>query len=289
MTLQEKKQTMTNPSYFDRKKQLVSVFNDTLQRIGSSQELQAAVSQSIASQQYIGDADKIELPAPFYTEKARVVVSRLRSFEAAARYPGQKVTVLNFASSTSPGGGVENGASAQEECLCRVSTLYPCLKAQAAWEKFYGPHRAAPNPLHNDDLIYTQGVVVLKDDDYHPLPAPFRVDVITCAAPNLRDIPSNRYNWHDGDAVHISPEKLLELHLKRARKILSAAAANGAEALILGAFGCGAFRNDPTVVATAYQQVLPQFLNHFKTIEFAVYCRPGDSRNYDAFTKIRNV
>ena len=280
---------MTNLSYFDRKRQLVSVFNDTLQRIGSSQELQAAVSQSIASQQYIGDADKIELPAPSYTEKARVVVSRLRSFEAAARYPGQKVAVLNFASSTSPGGGVENGASAQEECLCRVSTLYPCLKAQAAREKFYGPHRAAPNPLHNDDIIYTQDVVVLKDDDYNVLSSPFRVDVITCAAPNLRESPSNRYNRHDGDAVHISPEKLLELHLKRARKILSAAAANGAEVLILGAFGCGAFRNDPEVVAAAYHQVLPQFLNHFKTIEFAVYCRPGDNRNYDAFTIIRNV
>ena len=280
---------MTNPSYFDRKRQLVSVFNDTLQRIGSSQELQTAVNQSIASQQYIGDADKIDLPAPSYTEKALVVVSRLRSFEAAARYPGQKVAVLNFASSTSPGGGVVTGASAQEESLCRVSTLYPCLKTQAAWEKFYGPHRAAPNPLHNDDIIYTQGVVVLKDDDYHPLPAPFRVDVITCAAPNLRDTPSNRYNRNDGDAVHITPEKLLELHLKRARKILSVAAANGAEVLILGAFGCGAFRNDPTVVATAYQQVLPQFLNHFKTIEFAVYCSPRDQRNYDAFTIIRNV
>ena len=280
---------MTTPSYFDRKRQLVSVFNDTLQWIGSSQELQAAVSQSIASQQYIGDADKIELPPPSYTEKARVVVSRLRSFEAAARYPGQKVAVLNFASATSPGGGVETGASAQEECLCRVSTLYPCLKAQAAREKFYGPHRTAPNPLHNDDIIYTKDVVVLKDDDYRPLSAPFRVDVITCAAPNLRERPSNRYNRNDGNAVHISPQKLLELHLKRARKILSAAAANGAEVLILGAFGCGAFRNDPEVVAAAYHQVLPQFLNHFKTIEFAVYCRPGDNRNYDAFTIIRNV
>ena len=280
---------MTNPSYFDRKRQLVSVFNDTLQQISSRQELQTAVSQSIASQQYIGDADKIDLPAPSYTEKAQVVVSRLRSFEAAARYPGQKVTVLNFASSTSPGGGVVTGASAQEECLCRVSTLYPCLKTQAACDKFYGPHRAAPNPLHNDDLIYTQGVVVLKDDDYNVLPSPFRVDVITCAAPNLRESPSNRYNRNDGEAVHIGSEKLLELHLKRARKILSAAAANGAEVLILGAFGCGAFRNDPTVVATAYQQALPQFLNHFKTIEFAVYCSPRDQRNYDAFTIIRNV
>ena len=280
---------MTNLSYFDRKKQLVAVFNDTLQRIGSSMELQTAVNQSIASQQYIGDADKIDLPAAPYTEKAQVVVSRLRSFEAAAKYPGQKVAVLNFASSTSPGGGVETGASAQEECLCRVSTLYPCLKTKTAWDKFYGPHRAAPNPLHNDDIIYTKDVVVLKDDDYHPLATPFSVDVITCAAPNLRDIPSNRYNRHDGEAAHIRPEKLLELHLNRACKILSAAAANGSEVLILGAFGCGAFRNDPAVVAAAYQQVLPQFLNHFKTVEFAVYCSPRDQRNYEAFTVIRDI
>jgi uncharacterized protein (TIGR02452 family) len=280
---------MTTPSYIDRKRQLVAVFNDTLQQISSRQELQTAVNQSITSQQYISDADRIDIPAPSYAEKAQVVVSRLRSFEAAARYPGQKVAVLNFASATSPGGGVATGASAQEECLCRVSTLYPCLKTQAACDKFYGPHRAAPNPLHNDDIIYTKDVVVLKDDDYHPLAAPFRVDVITCAAPNLREKPSNRYNRNDGDAVHISPERLLELHLKRARKILSAAAANGAEVLILGAFGCGAFRNDPAVVAASYQQALPQFLNHFKTIEFAVYCPPGDQRNYVAFTKIRNA
>lgn len=280
---------MTKPSYLDRKKQLVAVFNDTLQQINSRQELKTIVNQSIASQQYIGTADNIDLPSPPYTEKAQVMVSRLRSFEAAARYHGQKVAVLNFASSTSPGGGVETGASAQEECLCRVSTLYPCLKTQAAWNKFYGPHRAAPNPLHNDDIIYTKDVVVLKDDDYHPLETPFRVDVITCAAPNLREKPSNRYNRNDGEAVHISQKSLLELHLKRATKILSAAAANKAEVLILGAFGCGAFRNDPTVVAAAYQKALPQFLNHFKTIEFAVYCRPEDQRNYEAFGIIKNV
>lgn len=280
---------MTKLSYFDRKKQLVAVFNDTLQRINDSKDLKSAVNQSIISQQYIGETDTIDLPAPSYTEKAQVVVSRRRSFEAAARYPGQKVAVLNFASSTSPGGGVESGASAQEECLCRVSTLYPCLKTRTAWEKFYAPHRAAPNPLHNDDIIYTKDVVVLKDDDYNLLATPFRVDVITCAAPNLRDVPSNKYNQHDGVAVHISPEKLLELHLKRARKILTSTAANGAEVLILGAFGCGAFRNDPAVVAAAYQQALPQFLNHFKTIEFAVYCSPRDQRNYETFTKISNL
>lgn len=119
---------MTTLSYFDRKRQLVAVFNDTLQRIGNSQDLQAAVNQSIASQQYIGDADQINLPAPPYTEKAQVVVSRLRSFEAAARYPGQKVAVLNFASSTSPrgrGSRLPSGAATipeplQDYRVCRL-------------------------------------------------------------------------------------------------------------------------------------------------------------------------
>lgn len=63
---------MTNLSYFERKRQLVAVFTDTMQWIDSSRELQTAVNQSIASQQYIGDADKIDLPAPPNTEKAQV-------------------------------------------------------------------------------------------------------------------------------------------------------------------------------------------------------------------------
>ena len=58
-------------------------------------------------------------------------------------------------------------------------------------------------------------------------------------------------------------------------------------AIVLGAFGCGAFRNDPTVVATAAKAVIGDYLHAFRVIEFAVYCRPGDSANYDAFA--RNV
>ena len=60
---------------------------------------------------------------------------------------------------------------------------------------------------------------------------------------------------------------------------------NGAEAIVLGAFGCGAFRNDPKVVAAAAKAVIGDDLHAFRAIEFAVYCRPGDSANYDAFTR----
>ena len=271
---------MNNLSYIERKKQLVSVFEDTLAHIKNEPKLQMAVKNSIENQVFISEKDQINAGVPRYTEKAQVIVSKNRSFEAAANYRGQKVAVLNFASATSPGGGVETGASAQEECLCRVSTLYPCLKDKTMWERFYAPHRAAQNPLHNDDIIYTPDVVVIKDDDYNLLSESFVVEIITCAAPNLRQNPTNAYNQNDGNVVRISREALFAIHERRASKIMAVAAQNGAEVLILGAFGCGAFRNDPNVVAAAYQSVIPSFLNHFRTIEFAVYCPPKDQSNY---------
>jgi uncharacterized protein (TIGR02452 family) len=267
----------------------IAVFKDTMSRIESDSRLQQAVSSSIAAQVFYPEGQPIALPTPPYTEPAQVIVTKNRSFEAARPYAeqGLKIAVLNFASSTNPGGGVTSGASAQEECLCRVSTLYPCLKDESMWDAFYAPHRKARNPLHNDDIIYTKDVIVFKDDDYQPLPKPFTVDIITCAAPTLREQSSNRYNPSDGDkAPDITPEDLLALHEKRGRQILSAAAANGAEVIVLGAFGCGAFKNDPAIVAQAYANILPEYLHHFRTIEFAIYCRPHEDSNYRAFKEI---
>jgi uncharacterized protein (TIGR02452 family) len=265
----------------------IAVFKDTMSRIESDSRLQQAVSSSIASQVFYPEGQTIALPTPPYAEPAQVIVTKNRSFEAARPYAekGLKVAVLNFASSTAPGGGVTKGARAQEECLCRVSTLYPCLNDKTMWDAFYTPHRAAKNPLHNDDIIYTKDVVVIKDDDHHPLEHSFTVDVISCAAPTLREETTNRYNPSDGEHVDVTPEELLAIHEKRGRLILESAAVNGAEALILGAFGCGAFKNDPAIVAQAYANILPEYLHYFRTIEFAVYCRPRSSQNYDAFNQ----
>ena len=134
-------------------------------------------------------------------------------------------------------------------------------------------------------VIYTKDILVFKDDDYQPLTQPFAVDVITCAAPTLREQASNRYNPSDGEHVDVTPEELLALHERRGRQILSSAASNGAQVIILGAFGCGAFRNDPAIVAQAYANILPEYLHYFRTIEFAVYCRPRSPQNYDAFNQ----
>lgn len=267
---------------------LIDVFEDTCERIKQSEQLSSAVKASCAIQQFIPEDQTVELPNPRFDQPAKVHITRNRSFEAAIGYARgtDKVAVLNFASATTPGGGVESGSRAQEESLCRVSTLFQCLSTDEMEAKFYTPHINAHNSLHNDDIIYTPDVVVLKDDNYQMLEQPYKLDIITCAAPNLREHPSNRYNFGEGKRQIVSPEELQAIHEKRGRKIISVAAQHGVDVLILGAFGCGAFRNDPAVVAKAYKNILPEFLHYFKEIEFAVYCGPtGPDRNYFEFDK----
>ena len=84
-------------------------------------------------------------------------------------------------------------------------------------------------------------------------------------------------------AVHISPSELNLLHRQRAKHILTVAAANEVNILVLGAFGCGAFANDPRVVADATFEALDEFIKYFDVVEFAIYCRKFETENYDAF------
>ena len=237
--------------------------------------------------QYIGFADRT------YAHPAKIVVSPERTLEAAApyAYAGKKVCILNFASATNPGGGVTKGSSAQEEAICRCSTLFPNLNERESWNIFYEPHRRQHDPLHNDDCIYTPGVMVFKSDTDYPQLLPeekwYSVNVVTCAAPNLREKPSNSMNSGDGDAaVHISREDLQALHEKRMRKVLEIAWRKGNEVVILGAFGCGAFRNPPMVVAQAMKTVVQEYRKNFETIEFAIYCSPRDDANYRVFRSV---
>ena len=268
------------------------VFRDTERMCRENERLRAAIATSRREQCLIVEGatlDGVDLNR--FEAAAKVLVSPKRTFEAAVAYAGRMRTCAhNFASATNPGGGVVNGSSAQEEALCRCSTLYFNLNVREMWDGFYTPHREVHDPLHNDDVIYTPGVVVFKSDTAYPRTLPEdgwrTLDVITCAAPNLRERPSNRMNSGDGDErVEISDLDLQALHERRLRRILDVAAANGAEAIVLGAFGCGAFRNDPNVVAAAARAVVVDYLHAFRAIEFAVYCRPGDSANYEAFER----
>ena len=265
----------------------IEVFNDTQKVINSRKSLMDAVKASNDKQQY-WVTDEIPTFENRFDTDAKIVVSKSTSFGAARKYNGE-IAVLNFASATNPGGGVTHGSFAQEECLCRCSTLYNNLILKEAADKFYIPHRSGLSPLHNDDIIYTPGVVVFKSDDYKDYGTTKNVNIITCAAPNLRENPKNEFNSENTTVpATISDDDLLELHKQRGRKILSVAAANKNDYVVLGAFGCGAFRNDPKIVAEAYKQILPEFKNAFKVIEFAVFCRDHETINYDTFKEIIN-
>ena len=83
--------------------------------------------------------------------------------------------------------------------------------------------------------------------------------------------------------------ELFGYHVKRAIHMLTCAAAKGADTLVLGAFGCGAFQNNPEVVASASKEVVSKYMNCFETIEYAIYCSPRDEENYKIFKRILEV
>lgn len=273
----------------------VEIFKDTERLVKTNERLKKSVQSSTDNQKLILEKEQIVVPSlEKYSDEAKVVVSKKRTYDAAAAYRGMKTAVHNFASASNPGGGVTRGASAQEECLCRCSGLYFNLNTQPMWDGFYKPHRAAHNPVHNDDIIYTPEVIVFKTDTASPRLMEekdwYCVDIITCAAPNLRNNPSNQYNHGDGNKkAKISDKELLAIHEKRLRRILDVAVMEGDEVVILGAFGCGAFLNNPNVVALAAKNVVKDYRKALKVIEFAVYCSPRDDRNYKTFERILGV
>lgn len=270
---------------YDAKYERIKVFENTLSIIERTPKVKNSQEKSIEKTLVYHEGGKFEKHEKIFP-KTNIIVTRNRTMEAGRKWAKLGNTaVLNFASATNPGGGVTKGSIAQEECLCRVSTLYNCLNTPLNWNLFYNPNREMKDPLHDDKVIYTPKVCVIKDDDYKTLDEKefFFVDVITCAAPNLREKPLNYCNTGESDvAISITPEKLYNIHAQRARRILDIAAVHGIKNLVLGAFGCGAFKNDPNVVARAYADVLKDYDGVFENIEFAVYCG-SDTSNYDIF------
>jgi len=194
-----------------------------------------------------------------------------RRMAAASEVGG--VVVLNFASAKSPGGGFLNGAKAQEEDLCRCSALYPCLVPQT---EYYEVNRALRSAIYTDHMIYSPTVPFFRETRHDLLDSPFNVAVITSPAPNARA-------FRDRTAA-ITGE--IESALKRRiGHILAVASARGHRELILGAWGCGAFRNQPRVVAALFAHWLaePRFAGHFDAVHFPVLDRTPELANFNAF------
>lgn len=249
------------------------VMSNTYELCSKINSLKESIKYSIAHQKVILDNEGIKLIDLDLNKKINIFVSKKRTYEAASAYRGKKVAVLNFANNHSIG-GAPYSAGAQEESLCRCSTLLPCL--EACESTYYQPHRDAFNRLEldeygNSDIIYTPNITVFKSDESEPELLDendwYNVDVITCAAPELR--------------CEYNTQKLIEVLTERIEKIIMSAVFNKVEVLILGAFGCGAFGNPPKLVAQIFREVLLKYKT-FEIVEFAVFTR-GDTTNYDVF------
>lgn len=209
---------------------------------------------------------------------AAVTVTGESSLDAARRMTAAgpaPVAVLNFASARNPGGGYLNGAQAQEEAVCRSSALYTCLIEVPG---FYAHHREHRDVFYTDRVIHAPGVPVFRDDSGGLLDEPYEVGFLTSPAPNAGVIAR-----HDPERVPEVPAALAS----RAERVLEVAAAEGYRRLVLGAWGCGVFQNDPAQVAESFRALLTgRFAGAFDEVVFAVLDRTRGATTRTAFERV---
>lgn len=165
---------------------------------------------------------------------------------------GLRPLALNFANGIHPGGGFVAGARAQEEVLCRSSALYQTLVGDPMYEE----HRKRSRPDSTDWAIYSPDVPVFRTDDGSPIKHAWRLSFITCAAPY---------------APEIGQPESGNLLRQRIHRVLGIARAYRHTALVLGAWGCGAFGNDTDRTARDFRQALEhEFDEAFSEVVFAI-------------------
>jgi uncharacterized protein (TIGR02452 family) len=184
------------------------------------------------------------------------------------------VCALNFASAKNPGGGFLGGAKAQEEDLARVSALYVTLVQAPA---YYETNRATKSMIYTDHAIYSPCVPFFRDESLALREAPFVASILTMPAPN-----AGEHKKREGARAEVT-----EALDRRIPMLLAMARAHEVETLVLGAWGCGVFRNDPMEVATLFAKWLsaPAFEGAFERVVFAVYDRP-EGANRAAFDRV---
>jgi uncharacterized protein (TIGR02452 family) len=215
----------------------------------------------------------------------RVEVTRERTDDCARRLLAEgerRVALLNFANGVRPGGGFLHGSRAQEEELCRCSALYACLRAPTA-EQFYVDNHCSGTALVTDALIVSPSVPFFRDASFAFLEAPYVATVITVAAPDrgwlLAQVDS-------GLRPPVPDHEITAVFARRALAVIAAAREDGADALVLGAWGCGAFGNEPERVARAFADALAELDGAVPRIAFAVWNSSARSANYDAFAEV---
>lgn len=184
---------------------------------------------------------------------------------------------LNFASAKKPGGGFLSGAQAQEECLARASGLHASLTREM---DYYEANRSHRSSLYTNHLIYSPGVPVFRSDDDTLLTEPYLVSIVTSPAVNAGAVRRN-----EPSSVPFIRREMET----RIRSVLAVARHHHHDTLVLGAWGCGVFRNDSSDVARWFSDALrtdPQFQGAFERVVFAVLDFAASMPTFNAFASV---
>lgn len=245
---------------------LINVFQDTLE-----------ISKNLPNRSQTTKHTTQEIIGPYLSEfENNIIVEPLDTVSAIQKWSQMgKVCALNMASYKRPGGGVQNGARAQEECLFRCSNLFDVVN-----KDFY--------PLQDFECLYTQRALFFKDKDYYTI-NPIECDIITIAALRLSGVVK------DSGLVGFEPQNdgvdYEKTTKEKIRLMLSVPQSWGAQYLVLGAWGCGVFKNDPNKIAKYFKEVIVDegYGSNYKKIIFAVINDHNSvDNNYEIFNRILN-
>lgn len=257
-------ETRHNPN-----KDLVKVFKDTRKKSNSAYADDTAKAIKDVRVLDIEDDDVLMNMAETQNVEFRKcgTVKAGRDLVQNKDNPYDKVAILNFADAIVPGGLVLYGAPTQEENICRCSNLYETL---IECPLYYNMNKLLGKSTYLDIMIYSPNVTVFKDDETYDDIDPIKMDVITCPAPS----------------VYLKDDVAEEIFTKRIKKILIAAQKRGVNKIVLGAWGCGAFGQSPTVVGKSFAKVLKE-VSAFDDVVFAIKSSEGldESSNYTLFKR----
>jgi len=209
---------------------------------------------------------------------APIAVTAESTLAALARLAGTGlpgVAALNFASARRPGGGWDTGARAQEETLARASGL---IRGLDAAPEYYAANRRHPHLFYTEHAIWTPAVPFFTNDDGSLLDVPYTAGIITMPAPNI-----GAMNRPTEDDLHALPG----IWRQRIQYVLALAIVHRVQHLVLGAWGCGAFGNDPVLVAGRFKETLADsepWRKGFASVTFAIFDQTRTRACLNAFT-----
>ena len=269
-----------DPAIAARKKKNASIFrltNELIHSGGYTTPSGKRIQFDFTKMLQLGKCFQQELPAisaPDVDGGTKVMVEGNDCLVAAERLvkEGYNPALLNFASAGHPGGGVETGARAQEETICRRSTLTRSIYSfDFKYASRYGyPLQAGEHyPIVSEfSAVYSPNVTVFREGlDCLFMEEPYDVAVITCAALNL----NGKYPIKLTPDGHM-PQAAIDITRNKIRTVFRIGLTYGLDALVLGAFGCGAFKNPPAEIAKLFHEVMeePEFKNKYRLITFSI-------------------